>query len=126
MKPGMRGDERPSDGRKAPRVEVTLRMAVGTDADIGVGVTENLSQTGLFLACASTRPLGTRLALHISHPALEGPLKLSGVVRWIRPADPQARFPKGMGIEFEQLSDEERTILARLVELANAAGGASC
>jgi uncharacterized protein (TIGR02266 family) len=75
----------------------------------------NLSEGGLFMACDEPLPAGSLLQLSF-RPA-EGAEMLEGlaVVRWVSDS------PPGMGLEFVQLSGEERGRIARMVADAAAA-----
>jgi uncharacterized protein (TIGR02266 family) len=96
-------DSSENSERADPRYEARLVASL----DIGdagyVGVTENLSESGIFV-CTTARPaIGSEVSLLIALPDL-ALVRAHGTVRWLRSASPLEGRPAGMGIRFDQLS----------------------
>ncbi len=101
--------------RTAPRFRVTLKLTMTSDDDIGMGATENLSESGAFIATPLPRASGSKLALIIAHPETGDILKLEALVRWGRPARRGVGLEAGMGVEFIDVSDEQRTLIKQMI-----------
>jgi hypothetical protein len=113
------------DAREHPRAKARIKVEYHFGSTTGAGHTADISEGGMFLACADTAQQGARVYLRIYLPGSQAgdPLKIIGVVtRADRPvvsgATP-AKRRQGMGIHFEvaysrtreSLSDFMRTLL---------------
>ena len=96
------------------RFPTHLEVRFESGEDLRSACLENLSEGGMFIA--SERPLaaGTPLQLSISVPS--GKVRISGRVAWVRSMQSRSG-PAGMGIRFEDLSDEQRDRIASAVRL---------
>lgn len=102
---------------RAPRVQVCLLVSFEADSCFYVGLTENLSEGGVFVATRAVRSVGSRIDLGIMIPE-EEPLRARGTVIWVRPASGQRKGSMpGMGIRFDRVASYER---ARIRDLAQA------
>ena len=74
----------------------------------------DLSAGGLFVREVTRFAPGTRLELELA--LSEAPLTTQAVVRWIREVRVTHVQPEGMGLAFEELSDEDRARILAEVE----------
>lgn len=106
-----------STDRAAPRHRIELEVSIFSDSNFYAGFTENLSAGGVFVATYVLRPIGSRMTLEILVPGRTEPLRLAGVVRWLRPPSANEDLWPGMGVAFDALSaEEEASIRAFLGE----------
>jgi uncharacterized protein (TIGR02266 family) len=96
-----------SDGRAHRRLSIELEVTMQSDSNFYMGLAQNLSNGGLFVATHLVQPIGTVVELALRVPNRRAPLALVGRVRWIREFSDALEVPPGMGIEFEGISEED-------------------
>ena len=105
----------PLPSRRTPRVNINLRFRFTADDQMAQAFSRDLSIRGTFLKTDRTLPLGTRLVLQFCLPGLADEIRCGGVVRTTcsttRSAD-----PGGIGIEFDDLPDRDRDLLAAFID----------
>jgi type IV pilus assembly protein PilZ len=113
--PGASGAER----RVAERVFVDMEVDYASDDTFLFAYARNISSLGIFLQTNEPKPPGTHLNLRFSSPQTGERLEVEGVVRWINPFRPGDidNINPGMGIEFLNLTDEQRESIVDLVRL---------
>jgi uncharacterized protein (TIGR02266 family) len=89
--------------RAAPRLEARLVASVEADAGCHVGITENLSEGGAFVATRAPQSIGDEVSLMIALPDL-ALIHARGTVRWLRTPSKRNGMSGGIGIRFERLS----------------------
>jgi uncharacterized protein (TIGR02266 family) len=99
--------ERRDNDRRA----VHARVSLGSTSNFYVGVTENVSHGGLFVAVDELPPTGTLLDLKVDLEDGQPPLLLTGEVRWHRES-PSAEGARGCGVRFVALSDNHERRIA--------------
>src|SRR5690349_8602624 len=90
---------RRAHGRAKLEIEVTLE----SDHNFFLGLTENISEGGLFIATHSLRKVGTIVDLELQLPNLRDKFHAQGIVRWMRVYNEQSDTPPGLGIQFLNL-----------------------
>lgn len=104
------------DRRQWERVLVDLEVDYRSDDTFLFAYITDISQMGIFVRTVTPEVPGTRLNLRFCPPGL-GVLECEGVVIWInpyRPGDAENLNP-GMGIQFVDLTREQRDYLRQLV-----------
>jgi uncharacterized protein (TIGR02266 family) len=92
--------ERPSPtGERLGRVNLTVPVHLVTSGAL-LGVTQNVSLGGMFLATPALLPVGDRIALRLAILEDAEPVHLEAEVRWWRRFPLGARRPAGMGLRF--------------------------
>lgn len=104
---------------RAPRIAVCFLVSFEVDSCFYVGLTENLSEGGVFVATRAVRGVGSRIDLGILLPEDE-PLRARGTVVWQRPAGQTKGAMPGMGIRFDGLPAHERARIRDLAEVHDA------
>ena len=105
-----------ADRRDAERVDAEIVVsAVNGDRQVG-GVTENVSEGGLFMTTKTPHAVGETLTIRFSLPGTEKTIEATAKVRWTRPEDPRRELPSGVGVQFVSLSDGERTLIKDFVK----------
>jgi uncharacterized protein (TIGR02266 family) len=69
-----------------------------SDSHFYTGLTENLSEGGLFIATYSPRPVGTEIDLTLRLPHSAESIRARGTVRWIREFSDSSDTVPGMGV----------------------------
>ncbi|HEY3497187.1 MAG TPA: TIGR02266 family protein [Polyangiaceae bacterium] len=100
------GDERRENERRACAIELEF----SADSHFFAGLSEDISEGGLFVATYERLPIGTRLAL--SFELQDGLVEARGEVRWVRGTETSGGWP-GLGIAFMELSPEASERIAR-------------
>jgi uncharacterized protein (TIGR02266 family) len=108
--------DRGEDQRLHPRIPWVVRVDYPDRAKC-LDATENLSAGGLFVQTDQAFSIGEEVPLALSFPGLLDPIRITGVVAWIRPTRGEERG--GVGVRVE--GAEDRRKLGRLVEAATAA-----
>lgn len=97
--------------RGLERFAVDLEVTLASEHNFYMGLTENLSEAGLFIATHMLKPIGTVVEMCFKLPDDETPLRVRGEVRWVRAYCEASEVPPGMGMRFVDL---ETTQAARV------------
>jgi uncharacterized protein (TIGR02266 family) len=100
-----------SSRRAFERHDVELEVTLESESNFYLGLTENLSEGGLFIATHMLRPLGTPVAVTLKLPNAPEPIVAHGTVRWIRQYSATSDTDPGMGVRFEQLTPEQTNVI---------------
>ncbi len=93
------------------RLSFELEVTLHSDTNFYMGLTENLSTGGIFMATHLVQPIGTEVALKLRLPTRREGVQLIGRVRWVRECGEALDAPPGMGIAFEHVpADISRAI----------------
>jgi uncharacterized protein (TIGR02266 family) len=88
-----------------PELRHELRFTAHVEVDFEseshfyTGLTENLSEGGIFIATFSPRPVGTEMDLTLKLPHQTEPIRTRGTVRWIREYSDSSDAQPGMGLK---------------------------
>jgi type IV pilus assembly protein PilZ len=104
------------DRRQWERVLVDLEVDYRSDDTFLFAYITDISQMGIFVRTVTPEAPGTRLNLRFCPPGL-GVLECEGEVIWINPYRPgdKENLNPGMGIQFVDLTREQREFLRHLV-----------
>ena len=92
--------------RRFERTDLVVRVEYSTVDEIFSEFTRDINEGGLFIETGKPRPAGTEVAMRFNLPGNQEPLQTIGRVVWLRSAS--ADQPAGMGIEFDELSEDDR------------------
>ena len=96
----------PPSQRRAPRRSCEIELEFTEDTHFYAGLTQDISQGGVFIATYKVLPVGHRLQLEFDLP--DGMhVSAKGEVRWLRETASATSRP-GMGVAFLDLSDDSR------------------
>jgi uncharacterized protein (TIGR02266 family) len=101
------GEARRVHSRQDVELEVSLEVSLESESNFYLGLTENLSEGGLFIATHLVRPLGTEIEVSFKLPHVAEPTKAIGIVRWTREYSETSDTSPGMGVRFERISPEQ-------------------
>jgi uncharacterized protein (TIGR02266 family) len=106
----------PLEARAATRIDLTLEVGVETDHNFFVGLAENISEGGVFVATHNLRELGSILTVHLALPGHERPICATCEVRWVRIYNEASDTPPGMGLRFLDLDAPDELMIREFVE----------
>jgi len=118
-------DFRRNHARKSFEVEVSLE----SDHNFFMGLTENISEGGLFVQTQKLLPVGTALNIALSLATSREPVAIEGVVRWVRSANAVRQehdnfgsggdeaFKAGLGIQFQHLTPEAARAITKFISI---------
>jgi uncharacterized protein (TIGR02266 family) len=89
--------------RESDRHPCAIELEFSEDSHFFTGLSEDISQGGLFVATYERLPIGTRLSL--SFETQDGKVEVRGEVRWVRTAEQAEGWP-GLGVAFTSVSAE--------------------
>jgi uncharacterized protein (TIGR02266 family) len=116
-----------AERRIKPRYDVKLSVTLVGDHNFYMGLTENISEGGLFVQTQRTLPIGAILHVEFSLPTSGGTIAAVGVVRWVRSANAVAKehdnfafgdddaCKPGMGIQFVSLSEAALRAITKFI-----------
>jgi uncharacterized protein (TIGR02266 family) len=111
LPPPSQPDAVPPSRRREPRRVCELELEFTDETHFYAGITQDLSQGGVFIATYRVFPVGSRLELGFQLP--DGTeVRARGVVRWVRgEGTPEDERP-GMGVAFSELSESALAAIA--------------
>jgi len=104
-------------GRRHRRISLRTEVHLESVSNLYTGLSNNLSEGGVFVATADLLARGTVLDLEFSIPDGGPSIQTTGVVRWTREDGEDIDGPPGMGVQFVELDDRARVRLERFVAL---------
>jgi uncharacterized protein (TIGR02266 family) len=93
-----------SERRSEPRIELEVEVGLETDHNFYTGLTQDISNGGLFVATSIIYRVGERLRVRFTLPGRAEAITAEAEVRWVR--DPRAMktdSPEGIGLRFVEL-----------------------
>ena len=102
--------------RQNQRSSLEIDVSIQTDHNFFMGLTENISEGGLFIATYDELPIGTELDLRLNLPD-SSPMETKAVVVWVRE---QNWFSEdvvpGVGVRFLDINEEHANAVRKFVE----------
>ena len=94
--------------KPAPRARYTLAVDIHlwSESHFFCGLSGDISQGGVFISTYLPFRIGSTVDLEFSLPGISATLQACGEVRWVR--EQSVYGAPGIGIGFEQLSEEDR------------------
>lgn len=105
--------ESEADRRRHLRTELIVRVDYATIDELFSEFTRDINEGGLFIETEKPQPAGTEVTMHFNLPGSDETLSTVGRVAHVTSGDDV--MPPGMGIEFEELSPEDRTRIDVLI-----------
>jgi uncharacterized protein (TIGR02266 family) len=108
--------------RRSARTPIVVRIEYSTVDALFSDFTRNINEGGVFIESDAPAPLDSEVHLRFQLPGTREALRVSGRVAWIDAE--QNGKPRGMGIEFDNLSDADRARIDELVVRLRTSRGA--
>jgi len=102
-----------SDRRRTLRTELIVRVAYSTVDEMFSEFTRDINEGGLFIETEKPKPTGTEVTLSFNLPGSDESVSTIGRVVHVTSGDGDT--PPGMGIEFEELSSDDRARIDALI-----------
>lgn len=99
--------------RSHDRVELKLPVDYSSVDAFFSDFTQNINEGGMFIETETEAELGTLVQLQFRLPGDQEPIAVQGRVAWL--SDGKADSPQGVGIEFQDLSNETRARINEIV-----------
>jgi uncharacterized protein (TIGR02266 family) len=95
------------DARRAhPRHDIELEVSLESESNFYMGLSENLSEGGLFIATHLVKPKGTKIEVSFKLPHVAEAIKAVGTVGWTREYSETSDAMPGMGVRFEHMAPQ--------------------
>jgi len=102
-----------SDRRRSARADLIVRVDYATIDEIFSEFTRDINEGGLFIETEKPKSIGTEVTLRFNLPGGNDGIETIG--RVVRISSGDELSPPGMGIEFDDLTDEDRTRINDLI-----------
>ena len=107
------GDEADGDRRRAGRAGVTVRIDYATVDEMFSEFTRDINAGGLFIETEKPHQPGTEVSMQFHLPGSNEVLRTIG--RVVRVSSGDVGTPAGMGIEFDELTPDDRAKIDLIV-----------
>jgi uncharacterized protein (TIGR02266 family) len=101
------------DRRRTGRTGVTVRIDYATVDEMFSEFTRDINEGGLFIETEKPHHPGTEVSMQFRLPG--GGEVLHTIGRVVRVSSGDLGSPAGMGIEFDELTDDDRLVIDRIV-----------
>jgi len=111
-----------SDRRRSARSPLTVRVDYGTVDELFSEFTRDINEGGLFIETDKPHAPGTEVTMQFQLPGSRDALQTVGRVVRVTPA--ALGHPAGMGIEFDELTPDDRIRIDEIVRALRSSGEA--
>jgi uncharacterized protein (TIGR02266 family) len=111
-------DDENSERRRTNRAPVTVRIAYATVDEMFSEFTRDINEGGLFIETENPHPPGTEVSMQFHLPGSTEIVQTIG--RVVRVSNGDAAGPPGMGLEFDELTPDDRTRIDRIIRALRA------
>ena len=105
--------EEVANRRRTLRTELIVRVDYATIDEMFSEFTRDINEGGLFIETEKPQPTGTEVTMHFNLPGTDETLSTVGRVAHVTSGDELT--PPGMGIEFDELSRDDRSRIDTLI-----------
>jgi len=105
--------EKSDERRRSHRAELVVRVDYGTIDELFSEFTRDINDGGLFIETEKLMPTDTEVTMHFNLPGSEEGIRTVG--RVVRTTSGEGGAPPGMGIEFDELTPEDRLKIDDLI-----------
>jgi uncharacterized protein (TIGR02266 family) len=110
---GVSRNGRDAERRRSERTELVVRVDYSTIDELFSEFTHDINEGGLFIETEKPRPMGTEVAMCFNLPGSGEVVETTGRVVWVTSGE--AGAPPGMGIEFDELTPDDRDRVNELI-----------
>jgi len=105
------------DRRQYQRATLKTAVHMGSESNFYSGFSNDISEGGIFVATHCLMELGRAKGIEFSLPDDNEPVRVQGVVRWVREYLPGSDGTPGMGFQFIDLRPEDRQRIESFVKM---------
>ena len=105
----------PGVHREHDRFTVDLEVNVLSESNFYMGLAENLSAGGLFIATHQLQKVGSKIQLSLRLPESDTVYQVVGEVRWVRVYNEQSDTSPGLGVRFTELPSGAEEVINRFL-----------
>jgi type IV pilus assembly protein PilZ len=102
-----------AERRRSIRADLIVRVDYATVDEMFSEFTRDINEGGLFIETEKPRPVGTDVTLHFNLPGSDEMVITVG--RVVRHSPGGGNAPPGMGIEFDELSSDDRVKIDSII-----------
>jgi len=102
--------------RAGPRAMIKIEIIYKEAGSFVRSYILNLSNGGLFVKAENPLPLDTHVMIQLTLPGETEPMEIEGIIVWINFKARKSSFPKGMGVKFISLNEEDAVKIKALVK----------
>lgn len=95
--------------RASHRTSLAVELHLASESHFFTGLSGDISEGGVFVSTYRDLAVGSLVDIEFSLPGSDRVVHARGEVRWHRDASPDV--PPGVGIAFDELSDEDRALI---------------
>jgi type IV pilus assembly protein PilZ len=106
-------DDAGDDRRRTERTRLLVRVEYATVDEMFSEFTQDINEGGLFIETEKPQDVGSEVSLRFNLPGSSDALQTTGRVVWVRSAG--GNSPPGMGIEFDELTQEDRDRINEMI-----------
>jgi uncharacterized protein (TIGR02266 family) len=107
----LREAEVADEHRASKRISLAVELHLASESHFFSGLSGDISEGGVFVSTYRALAMGSLVDIEFSLPGSDRTIHARGEVRWHRDASPGAT--PGVGIAFEELADEDRSVIHR-------------
>ena len=104
-----------SERRITRRIPARVLVEYETVEDFLIDYTANMSIGGMFIQTHTPLPVGTRFRLRFRIPGRPHPVETEAEVCWVLRGEKGGVWQPGMGVRFDELSNEDHEAVQRLL-----------
>ena len=98
------------------RVPLTVEVTLESEHNFYTGVSNDISEGGVFVASYMPPPVGSMVELSLMLPGSSEAFTMMGIVRWVRDIKAACEgYPAGCGIEWVDVSEPAMRLIQRFV-----------
>ncbi len=102
-----------ADRRRTTRADLIVRIDYSTVDEFFSEFTRDINEGGLFIETEKPRPVGAEVTMHFQVPGSDEGIQTVG--RVVRLSSGDDLSPPGMGIEFDELTEDDRRVINSIV-----------
>lgn len=123
-KPTVSATSSGEENRENQRVEVQLLVDYRSDGNYLFDFCRDLGAGGVFIETSKPLSHGSHVELTFTLPDSKQTLEAKGRVIWVQGAVPDKNLKPGMGVQFEEFTQEQRLLLQEFVDRYQKPGSA--
>ena len=108
-----------TNNRLSPRIDAEFEVTAQGENNFYHGLSENLSDGGLFFETYASHRLGDQLEVRFTLPGSDTAIESTVEVRWLRAHNPLSDTPAGVGVRFLRLDPDARAQIERFIRKRN-------